>query len=497
MKLCKNFYTKSDILKHIKGKSVHMTIANHANTLSYVVYKKILIDIYNRKYTPNEKMPTLYQFCALYNVGRNTIRSALSRLEKEGIVSSEKGRNTILLLDIDNRVYQETYIDELVAHRNFYDSVYDTLSIMMPDLIIISLHKATKQQQIDILNSVRESLNENCATYRIYNLTEIFLCLVSYLNNPIVSDFLDNLMRYKFYPIERIEEVTNMRIQIDNEATSIFNYLKEFFTEPNELALKAEIQTLYKYGKELTNTYIDHFHRKNNIQTHINFEWYSNRKQEYLYSQIVLDILGKVIEGVYTTGDKIPSIEHLAKQYDVSFRTSRKAIDVLQSYAVIETINGKGSYIKVENYKQNKKAFNLILNDNIQYYHYFIEFMKFVLHSLIPIYLPILGDHDYNEMVLYAKNMKVFRFEPIRDKVFGLSNPIFKLINQEYEKATIWNMFVPMMLEVNSLGYDFAAQRADILKALEIKDIDAIIASVDLMSDVSMEITQYFMQNKD
>ena len=78
-----------------------------------------------------------------------------------------------------------------------------------------------------------------------------------------------------------------------------------------------------------------------------------------LYEQIYKDLLEKITEGEFKYGDRVPSEKELAKKFNVSRITSKKALDILAEYKVIERIRGKGSFVL------NNQP-NMLLNEHSQ-----------------------------------------------------------------------------------------------------------------------------------
>src|SRR5690554_6890270 len=64
-----------------------------------------------------------------------------------------------------------------------------------------------------------------------------------------------------------------------------------------------------------------------------------------LYEQIYNYLFDKIKEGELQKGDRLPSEKELADQFDVSRITSKKALELLSSYKLIDRIQGKGSFV--------------------------------------------------------------------------------------------------------------------------------------------------------
>jgi len=76
-----------------------------------------------------------------------------------------------------------------------------------------------------------------------------------------------------------------------------------------------------------------------------------------LYEKIYNKIIEKIISNEYIEGDKLPTENELALEYDVSRITSKKALDQLAQNGYIKRIQGKGSYVlEVDDTKLKKNV---------------------------------------------------------------------------------------------------------------------------------------------
>jgi len=73
-----------------------------------------------------------------------------------------------------------------------------------------------------------------------------------------------------------------------------------------------------------------------------------------VYLQVVDQIKAAAASGVLQAGEALPSIRPLAEELHVNRNTIAKAYDELESIGVIETIPGKGCFVK-ENHTRLKK----------------------------------------------------------------------------------------------------------------------------------------------
>lgn len=65
-----------------------------------------------------------------------------------------------------------------------------------------------------------------------------------------------------------------------------------------------------------------------------------------IYEQIVDQIKARIREESFQENEHLPSVRSLAKELKISALTVKKAYDALEEEGLIQTVHGKGSYIK-------------------------------------------------------------------------------------------------------------------------------------------------------
>ena len=77
------------------------------------------------------------------------------------------------------------------------------------------------------------------------------------------------------------------------------------------------------------------------------------------YKQIINSIISGVEKEVLKVGDQLPSVNNLLIKFDISRDTIVKAYEHLKQIGIIDSIPGKGYYIKSNNFRQKAKVFLL------------------------------------------------------------------------------------------------------------------------------------------
>ncbi|MDU8885111.1 GntR family transcriptional regulator [Yeosuana sp. MJ-SS3] len=127
------------------------------------------------------------------------------------------------------------------------------------------------------------------------------------------------------------------------------------------------------------------------------------------YKQIVSSIEDGLTSGLLKKGDKLPSINSIKNKYSLSRDTVLTAFNELKTRGIVESISGKGYYVKSENIDVTQKIFLLFdelnafkedlynsflnnLGDNIQVDIFFHHFSSDMFRKLI---YDSIGNYSY------------------------------------------------------------------------------------------------------
>ena len=91
----------------------------------------------------------------------------------------------------------------------------------------------------------------------------------------------------------------------------------------------------------------------------------SNSSQDPIYEQISSQIKGMIIRGELDQGKGLPSIRGLAKDLQISVITTKRAYDELEKEGFIETMQGKGSFVAMQNKELMKEKKLKIIEEKL------------------------------------------------------------------------------------------------------------------------------------
>ena len=75
----------------------------------------------------------------------------------------------------------------------------------------------------------------------------------------------------------------------------------------------------------------------------------SNTSGVPIYEQIEEQIRSQIMTGALTAGEALPSMRVLAKELKISIITTKRAYEDLERDGFIESVTGKGSFVKAVN----------------------------------------------------------------------------------------------------------------------------------------------------
>ena len=90
------------------------------------------------------------------------------------------------------------------------------------------------------------------------------------------------------------------------------------------------------------------------------------KRSQCKYFCIYQDIKGKILDGTYKNGDKLPIEFDLIKQYGTSRDTVRRAMKILEEEELIIRLSAKGTFVKfnrAEHTITRLRSFSEIMSD--------------------------------------------------------------------------------------------------------------------------------------
>ncbi len=75
----------------------------------------------------------------------------------------------------------------------------------------------------------------------------------------------------------------------------------------------------------------------------------SNSSPDPIYEQVARQVKAQIINGALKEGETLPSIRRLAMDLQISVITTKRAYEELEKEGFIDTVEGKGSFVAMQN----------------------------------------------------------------------------------------------------------------------------------------------------
>ena len=91
----------------------------------------------------------------------------------------------------------------------------------------------------------------------------------------------------------------------------------------------------------------------------------SNSSPDPIYEQISHQIKAQIIGGALREGESLPSIRRLAQDLQISVITTKRAYEELEKEGFIDTVEGKGSFVAMQNKELLREKKMKIVEDKL------------------------------------------------------------------------------------------------------------------------------------
>jgi GntR family transcriptional regulator len=91
----------------------------------------------------------------------------------------------------------------------------------------------------------------------------------------------------------------------------------------------------------------------------------SNASPDPIYEQITRQIKSQIISGELHEGEALPSIRRLAMDLQISVITTKRAYEELEKEGFVDTVEGKGSFVAMQNKELLREKRMKIVEDKL------------------------------------------------------------------------------------------------------------------------------------
>lgn len=420
------------------------------------VYGDIVTKIYCEQWKKGDTLPRLEDICEQYSVGRNTARTALQLLEERGYIVHKGKKPPKVCFDWEDKERRDIYLQELAGRKEAIQDVFQLMITMMPELfsqIIKELTESQRKEMIEFLETYIEEMQVTTEQELSNKLVEIYVKALSFLNNETMLHLFYSLYYFVQIPLENPQQ--NMRFRAT--VVLIKFVLKRFRNQVKNQdidKLRDQIQLLCQTMKKNTANYLNRICKGVTPNETQQYDWITKGDTAYLL--LAIELVRQIQAGTLKTGDILPSYAKLAEESEVSQKTSRNALKLLNEWNIVTTVNGVGS--RVNELSQEERCLILkepLVQENMKI---FFEVLQIFVMTCRPVIREYVEDGVRSPVVrsVYKKMSYILRWgkllefcgmEYVEDKEFLYDRTDKRLpeifyqdiINYEKKARTFWD----------------------------------------------------------
>lgn len=332
------------------------------NVLSELIYEYYKSRICFGIYKYGDQLKSVSQLCASFGLARNTVQTALNKLEEKGYIRTEQRRMARVIYQGNPKIFKENVEKYFVPRRDGLRDINQWGQFLFSPIWEKGI-KNIEQSPPDSMYGKQDLM--------MFEATKLYYDALDTLNNRLMSSLYWQLLRYLnyFYPDEEYETDNCLE-------DGRFSIVKA-----NEM--KQKMDSYYSGIYSQVENFVDSIYRTYHPEDveQIPFTWTIYRKRPQVRYTLASTILREILWGVYPLGSYLPSLPQMAEQYQVSLITVRRTLDVLHTFGVTNTYKGVGTQVCLEPIDPNILSTPEI-RENLLLYGEGIEFFALTVHNV-------------------------------------------------------------------------------------------------------------------
>jgi GntR family transcriptional regulator, transcriptional repressor for pyruvate dehydrogenase complex len=180
------------------------------------VYEQMKENIINGEWSPKDKIPSENELCRLFNVSRNTVRSAIQKLKAIGVLTTRQGQGTFVCDSIiDNFV--DNFIPLVYLDKNEILEILEFRKIIEIESIGLTAIKASKQDIAKIRHNL-DNMIANRGDYKKYSIADyqFHLSIARASQNKIYYRVMLRLKDVLYSHFEEMNEDLGPELSVEN-----------------------------------------------------------------------------------------------------------------------------------------------------------------------------------------------------------------------------------------------------------------------------------------
>ena len=309
------------------------------------VYNEIKQCILEGQIPPGNALLSSRMYCEQFHVSRYTINRVFDTLRAEGLVDIQP-RLAPIVVSTKDACKSSNTVFEILKQKEGILQVYQTFALILPPIQVFASQDCDLEIMPNYKNAMKVSrLGLSAGGWR--PPTKLGNDILKTGGNSLLSELYSTFGIYNKLTFFT-EECPYFSKHFLQGSVSVTGVIIDILKGDDPLIKHNQLSNMYQRltdSIESTLKYLSDTVSNCPTQTDIAFSWNPMRGQDYYYSKIVDDLNLKIGLGEYSVGMYLPYEKQLARQYDVSLSTVRKALSELKQRGFVKILNGKGTMV--------------------------------------------------------------------------------------------------------------------------------------------------------
>lgn len=446
------------------------------NELYRFVYDYYVNRILSGYYKFGDSLPPVAKICASFQLSVPTVRTALALLEKDRYIKIMAPKAAKIIYKASQDDFFENFTNYMLARREgLADLIHVNQQLLGP-----LLDAGIRRWEEDAWSVHWQEIKNNDSDGMSLAM-RLYMTVLASLENDLVLNFFWEINRYIRLPYLCSEqEIVDLNRRGIMEAlikktgkisrVEIASYLTEEMSVVYKNANFYLFETIQSREPEICQGEI----------VQIPFEWNFYHKRSQIRYSLGAQIIQEILDGYYPVGSYLPSLPRMAKHYQVSLITIRRALAFLGDFGVVRSYQGKGTQVCLGQGEINLSQNNVQLA--LKYFLESFQFLALTIRSVCRFTLGGISDESFQGLLETLNRIHEREMDYLIIDVFltfiteYCPSPAVSHCYHKLAKclAVGYPFFLPKW---NSKAYKqmFTDMMRDAVKSIECHDIDGMV----------------------
>lgn len=401
-------------------------------------------------------LPTIEQICGIFQVAPETVRSALIKLQDDGLVNVSAGRRTIVTYAASSEEKHRFAEHYYLSRKETLENIYQVTELILMPLFREGCQRLSDDELLCISRAIKQGTPNFASISRIY-----CNAMILKLNNRLAKDLFFDILSFFQFPC----------LTFSNEQEEEYRQNYCLLLSCCEASDRDGLFRAFSYLQSITRKTILDFIDKAALNwpalPQISFHWQTNRDRPQHCHSLASQIIRYIINGRYCETDMLPSYEKMAEEFSVSVSTIRRTIKLLHDMGVLRSINGVGSQILFAepNWTRLKRP---VIQNSITRAKESVTFFSLTAETVLLRILPSLTSSQINTIKYHLTEKQGTHplSSLLRVSEYISSTYPYPLLSEIYGKLSEFLLFVYPLLASCKRGEDF--KTFSIIKEMEL-----------------------------